>query len=398
MINLMTRQSRQDAHAKLMFNSDTANPIKSHKILSGESPTAKMKAMKIFCDIIKIKTRETLSGTIKIKTIQMFCDTIPCPAISSVPKFELPPEHIRLAHLRLGDHQSGITLPAPACMQFTARCRLVNMECGVKENRIAVLALHKCSKTPVEIFNLLRPLKITKKFVYLCIIRYTHNSSCDDRARSYRLRKTRTPATIAVAERIRRNPHCKQKLMGREMNIAPQTVTYNKRRPWTFSIPKKHWTATDNSFKWSKASYLGLALRNARWFESSLGKKFSHEISANVWDRCPPSIVMLLGSYDRFGLKLASQRAEKQRLEPVYIRPVAEQPFNRALRIFHNTLRNMNSFSNFLDILNIFGKFNNLRSISHFSYVHELKSKSRFSEIRSKVTIEVYFRRSVDYE
>ncbi|KAJ4441869.1 hypothetical protein ANN_11729 [Periplaneta americana] len=42
-----------------------------------------------------------------------------------------------------------------------------------------------------------------------------------------------------------------------------------------------------------------LALRNARWFESSWGKKFSHEISASVWDRCPPSIVMHLGSYDR---------------------------------------------------------------------------------------------------
>ncbi|KAJ4431242.1 hypothetical protein ANN_19839 [Periplaneta americana] len=49
---------------------------------------------------------------------------------------------------------------------------------------------------------------------------------------------------------------------------------------------------------WSKASCLGLALRNARWFEPSWGKKFSHEISASVWDRCPPSIVMHLGSYD----------------------------------------------------------------------------------------------------
>ncbi|KAJ4430077.1 hypothetical protein ANN_22286 [Periplaneta americana] len=43
---------------------------------------------------------------------------------------------------------------------------------------------------------------------------------------------------------------------------------------------------------------LGLALRNARWFESSRGKTFSHEFSASVWDRCPPSIVMHLVSYD----------------------------------------------------------------------------------------------------
>ncbi|KAJ4432521.1 hypothetical protein ANN_21143 [Periplaneta americana] len=41
---------------------------------------------------------------------------------------------------------------------------------------------------------------------------------------------------------------------------------------------------------WSKASCLVLALRNARRFESSCGKKFSHELSASVWDQCPPSM------------------------------------------------------------------------------------------------------------
>ncbi|KAJ4437331.1 hypothetical protein ANN_17469 [Periplaneta americana] len=45
----------------------------------------------------------------------------------------------------------------------------------------------------------------------------------------------------------------------------------------------------------SKASCLGLALRNARWFESSWEKKRCHEISVSVWDQCPPSIVMHLG-------------------------------------------------------------------------------------------------------
>ncbi|KAJ4430365.1 hypothetical protein ANN_22581 [Periplaneta americana] len=43
---------------------------------------------------------------------------------------------------------------------------------------------------------------------------------------------------------------------------------------------------------WSKSSCLGLALRNSRWFEFSWGKKFSHEISASIWDQCPLSIVM----------------------------------------------------------------------------------------------------------
>ncbi|KAJ4435865.1 hypothetical protein ANN_18485 [Periplaneta americana] len=50
---------------------------------------------------------------------------------------------------------------------------------------------------------------------------------------------------------------------------------------------------------WSQTSCLRLTLRNACWFESSWGKKFSHEISASVWDRCPPSIVIHSGSYDR---------------------------------------------------------------------------------------------------
>ncbi|KAJ4430034.1 hypothetical protein ANN_22242 [Periplaneta americana] len=59
----------------------------------------------------------------------------------------------------------------------------------------------------------------------------------------------------------------------------------------------------------SKAFRLGLALRNARWFESSWRKKFSHEISASVWDRCPPSIVMHLGSYDRAKLKSKGKRS-----------------------------------------------------------------------------------------
>ncbi|KAJ4452163.1 hypothetical protein ANN_03681, partial [Periplaneta americana] len=51
---------------------------------------------------------------------------------------------------------------------------------------------------------------------------------------------------------------------------------------------------------WSKASCLGLTLRNTRWFDSSWENKFSHEISASVCNRCPPSIVMHLGSYNRW--------------------------------------------------------------------------------------------------
>ncbi|KAJ4451713.1 hypothetical protein ANN_03183, partial [Periplaneta americana] len=66
---------------------------------------------------------------------------------------------------------------------------------------------------------------------------------------------------------------------------------------------EQHFETSSQMFRavasWSKASCLGLALQNARWFEASWGKKFSHEISSSVWDQCPPTIVMYLGSYDR---------------------------------------------------------------------------------------------------
>ncbi|KAJ4433735.1 hypothetical protein ANN_16046 [Periplaneta americana] len=70
--------------------------------------------------------------------------------------------------------------------------------------------------------------------------------------------------------------------------------------PWFVNnVLQYHYAQSRAVASRSKASRLGLALRNARWFESSWGKKFSHEISASVWDRCPPSIVMHLASYDR---------------------------------------------------------------------------------------------------
>lgn len=100
------------------------------------------------------------------------------------------------------------------------------MKWSVKENRIAVIALHKCNKSPVEIFNLLKPLKISEKFVYRCIQRFNEASSVDDRPRNGRPRTTRTPAAVkAVSARIRRNPLRKQKIMAREMNIPKRTMS-----------------------------------------------------------------------------------------------------------------------------------------------------------------------------
>ncbi|KAJ4430984.1 hypothetical protein ANN_19577 [Periplaneta americana] len=82
----------------------------------------------------------------------------------------------------------------------------------------------------------------------------------------------------------------------RKHSLSTEITNY-----FQLSTFRHNWHGSRAVASWSKASRLGLALRNARWFESSWGKKFSHEISASVWDRCPPSIVMHLGSYDRCG-------------------------------------------------------------------------------------------------
>lgn len=55
------------------------------------------------------------------------------------------------------------------------------MELGIKDNRIAVIALFKCNKTPIEIFNSLKSLKITNKFVYRAIKRFNELNTVDDK-------------------------------------------------------------------------------------------------------------------------------------------------------------------------------------------------------------------------
>jgi hypothetical protein len=43
------------------------------------------------------------------------------------------------------------------------------MEWGFKENRVAVVALHKCGKSDSQIFKFLKPLKISRNFIYQAI-------------------------------------------------------------------------------------------------------------------------------------------------------------------------------------------------------------------------------------
>lgn len=96
----------------------------------------------------------------------------------------------------------------------------------MKENRIAVIALHKCGKNANQIFELLKPLGISKMFVYRAINRFVESSQLEDRPRSGRPRVARTSAVVkAVRERIRRNPLRKQKIMSRELDISTRSMS-----------------------------------------------------------------------------------------------------------------------------------------------------------------------------
>jgi len=88
------------------------------------------------------------------------------------------------------------------------------MEWGFKENRVAVITLHRCGKSDSEIFKLLKPLKISRNFVYRAIKRYKELWGVEVRDRSGRLKSVRAEAAIkTVRKRIRRNPLWKQKIM-----------------------------------------------------------------------------------------------------------------------------------------------------------------------------------------
>lgn len=99
------------------------------------------------------------------------------------------------------------------------------MDWGLKENRVAVIALHKCGHPPNVILKLLQNLKINKQFVYRTINRYNSTLSFDDRKRSGRPRTVRTPALIkAVKARIARNPVRKQKLLAIQMSVKRSSL------------------------------------------------------------------------------------------------------------------------------------------------------------------------------
>ena len=68
---------------------------------------------------------------------------------------------------------------------------------------MAGTALHKCQKSDSQIFELLKPLKISRNFAYWAIKSYKELWDVEDRTQLGRLKSVRTEASIkTVWERI----------------------------------------------------------------------------------------------------------------------------------------------------------------------------------------------------
>lgn len=100
------------------------------------------------------------------------------------------------------------------------------MRGSAKEHRQPVIALHTSGHSASDIFRLLKPLGISLRFVYRTLQRYRETKDTQDRPRTGRPRTVRTPKLIkAVANRIRRNPLRKQKIMAREMGVSARSMS-----------------------------------------------------------------------------------------------------------------------------------------------------------------------------
>ena len=87
--------------------------------------------------------------------------------------------------------------------------------------RNAVIALHLCKKSTIEIVRMLKHLKINRTFVYRTIKRYNETGTVNDRPRNGCPKSATTKSTVKkVRERIRRNPRRSANQMAKEMEVS----------------------------------------------------------------------------------------------------------------------------------------------------------------------------------
>jgi hypothetical protein len=109
--------------------------------------------------------------------------------------------------------------------QFAQVCHSDNMKWGVKENHVAVIALHNCGKSCSKTFELFKPLEISRMCNFRAIKRYEELWRIENRAQLGCLKSLKAEATIkTVWERIHRNPVWKQ-IMSRGLNMPTQCRT-----------------------------------------------------------------------------------------------------------------------------------------------------------------------------
>jgi hypothetical protein len=70
------------------------------------------------------------------------------------------------------------------------------MELGAKINHVIAIALHNCGKSYSQIFELLKPLKISRMFICQAIKHYEELCKVEDMAHSGRLKSLRAQAAI----------------------------------------------------------------------------------------------------------------------------------------------------------------------------------------------------------
>lgn len=171
-------------------------------------------------------------------------------------------------------------------IHFAVTNRCVNMEWGTTENRIAVIALHKCKKTAVEIFKLLKPLKITQKFVYRTIKRYNELSSVNDRPRAGRPRTIRTPAAIKAIwwgvsyEGVTKLHFCEQGVKTRAINYQSDILEKVVKPVSNTLFAGKQWIFQQDSAPAHKAK------STQRWLDQNL----TDFIASEDWPPASPDL------------------------------------------------------------------------------------------------------------
>ena len=80
------------------------------------------------------------------------------------------------------------------------------MEWNDYHTRVTIIGLYKVGKNASQIYAILKPLKISERFVYRTLERYRDTGDVVDRDRSGRPRSVRTKKAVeAIRSRINRN-------------------------------------------------------------------------------------------------------------------------------------------------------------------------------------------------